>query len=141
MIFTSTDGRSRLDTWAGTAEVEVVGVDQPSAEEALAYLLEEWGAETVSIEAGPITALPLYRPGSAPLIDELLLSVYLGDRVAGSVRGAPFLDPTALGRAFWVGHSPTTRNRAWSASPVVPGSSNGSPAGNLRERQARGRPR
>jgi riboflavin biosynthesis pyrimidine reductase len=100
MIFTSMDGRSRLETWAGPAQVEVVGVDQPSAEEALAYLLEKWGAETVSIEAGPSTALPLYRQASAPLIDELLLSVYLGDRVPGSVRGAPFLDPAALGRAF-----------------------------------------
>ena len=100
MVFTSTEGRSRLESWAATAQVEVVGVDQPSAKEALAYLLEEWGAKTVSIEAGPSTALPLYRQGSTPPIEELLLSVYLGDRVAESVRGAPFLDAGALDQMF-----------------------------------------
>lgn len=100
MIFTSPDGRSRLETWARTAQVEVIGVDQPSARAALSYLLKERGAETISIEAGPSTALPLYAPGSTPPIDELLLSVYLNDRIAESVCGAPFLDAAELDRTF-----------------------------------------
>ncbi|NNG15852.1 MAG: hypothetical protein HKM89_05165, partial [Gemmatimonadales bacterium] len=77
LVFTSTDGRSRLATWAASVPVEVVGVDQPSTGKALAHLQEERGARTVSLEAGPSTTLPLYEQGSAPPIDELLLSVYL----------------------------------------------------------------
>lgn len=100
MIFTSTEGRSRLESWATASQVEVVGVDHASMHAAVAFLLGDRGVRTLSIEAGPSTTLPLYRQTSTPSIDELLLSVYLGNRVAAGVRGAPFLDPATLNRTF-----------------------------------------
>jgi riboflavin biosynthesis pyrimidine reductase len=100
LIFTSTDGKSRLASWAEANQVEVVGVDHPSAGEAVAHLQDERGAGTVSLEAGPSTTLPMYHDGPTRPIDELLLSVYLGPRISGSVRGARFLDREALERAF-----------------------------------------
>ncbi|HBQ17839.1 MAG TPA: hypothetical protein DEF51_44195, partial [Myxococcales bacterium] len=70
---------------------EVVGVDDPSPREAVAWLRARAGS--VSIEAGPSIAVPLYDP---PLvIDELLLSVFEGE-IDPRARGRAFLDASAL---------------------------------------------
>ncbi len=86
---------ARLLVYAGpTAEleglpphVEVVRAVAPSARGALRHLLEERGCASVSVEAGPRVAVPLYEEPS--MIDELALSVFEGA-----------LDPRAIGGAF-----------------------------------------
>ncbi|MCP5056231.1 MAG: hypothetical protein GY937_05825 [bacterium] len=75
-------------------EVVVVGDTAPSLRRALAFTRSELGAQAVSIEAGPSTALSLYDD---PLqIDELWLSEYLEANVSASVRGPRFLAPNVL---------------------------------------------
>jgi riboflavin biosynthesis pyrimidine reductase len=98
MIVTSSEGARRLGAWAAAADVQVVAMAEPSAEQALRYLAETMGARALSIEAGPHTALPLYR--SPTLVDELWLSTYLGPSVATSVLGPAFLDAASLDAAF-----------------------------------------
>jgi riboflavin biosynthesis pyrimidine reductase len=74
-------------------EVRVVGRDDPSPRAALAYLREELGCRSVSVEAGPSVATGLYEAPCA--IDELLLSVYDGP-LEEAARGGRFLDEDAL---------------------------------------------
>ena len=70
----------------------------PSITAAVAFLQKEMGSDTVAIEAGPSTSLQLYRPSLT--VDELLLSEFLGPTLPPLVKGAPFLDPEAIERAF-----------------------------------------
>jgi len=98
IIFTSREGEARLAAWAVEANVQVVSVVQPSAAAAIKYLRETVGAATIAVEAGARTTLPLYQPPS--VVDELLLSTYLGRTVAARVRGSAFLDPATLDRLF-----------------------------------------
>lgn len=102
VIVTSSEGARRLGAWAAAAAVHVVTMAEPSAAQALRFVRESLGARTISIEAGPHTALPLYQ--SPSLVDELWLSVYLSPTVATSVVGPAFLDPASLDAAF-TGHT------------------------------------
>ncbi|MBW2244727.1 MAG: hypothetical protein JRH01_22325 [Deltaproteobacteria bacterium] len=75
-------------------EVKVFGDPTPSLRRALAFTRKELGAQAVSIEAGPSTALSLYDD---PLqIDELWLSEYLEEELADGLRGPRFLASSAL---------------------------------------------
>ena len=75
-------------------EVMVVGDTAPSLRRALAFARSELGAQAVSIEAGPSTALSLYDD---PIqIDELWLSEYLDTEVPAALRGSRFLAPSVL---------------------------------------------
>src|SRR5690606_36540989 len=56
IVLTSERAAEALPT---RAEVEIVGVPEPSARAALAYLRDERGCRAISIEAGPKTAVPL----------------------------------------------------------------------------------
>ena len=88
VVFTSKAAAASLRL---PARVEVVGVDDPSPREAVGWLRARAGS--VSIEAGPSIAVPLYDP---PLvIDELLLSVFEGE-IDPRARGRAFLDAAAL---------------------------------------------
>lgn len=80
VIFTTRAAAARL----GGGGVEVASAEAPSARAALAYLRDERGCRSVSVEAGPRVAGPLYDP--PPVIDELMRSVYEGP-----------LDPRARG--------------------------------------------
>jgi riboflavin biosynthesis pyrimidine reductase len=71
IVLTSTPAAGR----AWPPELDVVGLPAPSARAAIAHLAG-LGYRSVSIEAGPRTAVPLYEPPLA--IDELLLSVFEG---------------------------------------------------------------
>ena len=98
MVVTSSEGARRLGAWAAAADVQVVALAEPSAEQALRCMSETLGARAVSVEAGPQTALPLYQ--SPGLVDELWLSTYLGSTVAPNVVGPVFLDAGSLEAAF-----------------------------------------
>lgn len=84
------DVRQSLKSFKWT---KVHGVERTDAVDALAWLRATRDAKSISIEAGPRTALPLYEHG----VDQLLLSRYTGalddDQVAGD-----FLDDAALER-------------------------------------------
>lgn len=84
ILFTTEQSAPKL---RGRSSIEVVAVAEPSARAALAYLRDVRGARSVSVEAGPTTAVPLYEAPCA--IDELMLSVFEGP-----------LEPRARGGAF-----------------------------------------
>lgn len=72
VVLTTPSAAARLRGGA----VEVAAIERPSARAAIDYLMRERGCRSVSIEAGPRTASPLYAPPAA--IDELARSVYEG---------------------------------------------------------------
>ncbi len=84
IVFTTHAAAERM---RAQARVEIVGHDAPSARAAIEHLRRVRGCRSVSIEAGPRTAVPLYDPPLA--IDVLALSVFVGP-----------LDPVARGGAF-----------------------------------------
>ncbi len=94
IVFTSSAAAPSLR--ARTA-IEIASVPAPSARVALSFLRSERGCRSVSVEAGPSTAAPLYEPPCA--IDELALSVY-GGPLDPRARGGRFLDERALERRF-----------------------------------------
>jgi len=76
--------------------VEVVGDPAPGIERAVSHLRER-AVDSILIEAGPSTALTLYRATDPSLhVDELLLSVYRGPRLPEHVRGGDFLPEARL---------------------------------------------
>jgi riboflavin biosynthesis pyrimidine reductase len=80
------------------ASIEVVGHPAPDLRAALTYLRLRRGARRISIEAGPSTATAAY---SEPrLVDELLLSVFLGRSVPESVAGGELPPPTKIERVM-----------------------------------------
>lgn len=85
--------------------VEVVRVVAPSARAALRHLVEERACASVSVEAGPRVAVPLYDEPS--MIDELALSVFEGA-----------LDPRAVGGAFVDERALATMRRAGGPATV-----------------------
>lgn len=98
VIYTGRRGQWRLESRAADRGVEVVGVAEPSVHGAIELLRFEFGAATISVEAGPSTARRLYEPPVA--VDELLLSVCEAPEIPGDARGGAFLDAVELGRIF-----------------------------------------
>lgn len=94
LIFTTEASAERL---RARSELEIVGVAEPSARAALAHLRDVRGCRSISVEAGPKVAAPLYERPCA--IDELALSVYTGS-LDPRAKGGRFLDESDIERAF-----------------------------------------
>ncbi len=95
LVFTGEAAARALAAPARRAGVEVVGHPEPGLRAALDWL-EAHGLPDVAVEAGPSTALELYRP---PLrVDELMLSVFEEPGLPAPVRGGDFLAPAELDR-------------------------------------------
>lgn len=92
LVFTGRDSAAQLGELP--PGVSCVGVAQPSIFAAVAWAHRD-GARTISIEAGPSAALPLYE--NPMNVDEILLSRFQGS-VAAGVAGGDFLDPGTLAR-------------------------------------------
>ena len=78
------------------ASIEVVGHPAPDLRAAVTYLRFRRGARRIAIEAGPSTAIAAYR--DPPLVDELLLSVFLGASIPESVAGGELPPPAEIER-------------------------------------------
>jgi riboflavin biosynthesis pyrimidine reductase len=115
VIFTTREGQWALESQAANHGVEVVGVENPGAHSAVEFLRREFGAATISIEAGPSVSRQFYEP---PLrVDELLLSVYEASRIPQSVEGGFFLPRPDLERFFRKRSAPygvKTEGGSWS---------------------------
>ncbi len=98
VVYTSRAGQWRLESRAADRGVEVVGVDEPSVGGAIDLLRYQFGAATISVEAGPSVSRQLYEPPVT--VDELLLSVYDAPQIPAGVRGDPFLDAGELVHVF-----------------------------------------
>lgn len=85
LILTTDAGRARL----AHSRHEVVALPALSVRTAVAWLRDTRRARCVSIEAGPSTSRALYDEPS--LVDELLLSLYLGEAPPPHVIGEPLL--------------------------------------------------
>lgn len=117
VIYTSKHAATNLREELAVAAIDVVGSAQPDLRDAIAYLRSEAGCRTISIEAGPSTSGQLYEP--PVLVDELMLSAYLGATVPDGVVGAPFLGPERLGDLFGrrsAEHHVTEPSGEWSFS-------------------------
>lgn len=102
VIFTSREGQWELESQATSHGVEVVGAEHPSPQSAIEFLRREFGAATISIEAGPSVSRQFYEP---PLVvDELLLSVYDAPRIPRSVEGG-FFQPRSELESFFAEQS------------------------------------
>ncbi|MBL4688281.1 MAG: hypothetical protein JKY37_27085 [Nannocystaceae bacterium] len=98
VIITGRVGAQRLKATLGSrTDIRLVALPEPSAAAAIAWAQRELGARTISIEAGPSTAVPLYEHPVA--IDELMLSVYEGTPPAAVV-GKPFVSPAQIDAAL-----------------------------------------
>lgn len=73
--------------------VEVLGAERPDARGALTALRRR-GVTSISIEAGPTTAVPLYDPPI--VVDELMLSELEREALPPAVAGGRFLDDARL---------------------------------------------
>jgi riboflavin biosynthesis pyrimidine reductase len=98
IVFTSHDAASDIMPAAQERSIEVVSHPTPSIIAAATFLQKEMDSSTVAIEAGSSTSLQLYRPSL--VVDELLLSEFLGPALPPSVKGAPFLGPASIEEAF-----------------------------------------
>jgi riboflavin biosynthesis pyrimidine reductase len=95
---------------SGGAAVEWIGREAPGLLDALAYLRGVHGLATVLVEAGPSTSAALYEaPGH---VDELMLSICHVAALPPGVKGEPFLDEAARGRAGLVEVARTDRDEA-----------------------------
>jgi riboflavin biosynthesis pyrimidine reductase len=98
IVFTSHDAAAEIMPAAIERSIDVVSYDAPSITAAVEFLQKEMGSGTVAIEAGPSTSRQLYSPSL--MIDELLLSEFMGPTMPRSVKGAPFLNPGAIEEVF-----------------------------------------
>ncbi len=114
VIYTGLQGQWRLESQGADHGVEVIGVDEPSVRGAVQFLRYEFGAATISIEAGPSVSCQLYEP--PPVVDELLLSVVEVPDLPASVRCGRFLTAEDVGRIFSrysVPYRVTTEDGEW----------------------------
>lgn len=124
-VFTGKEAASGIIPEALERSIDVVGHAAPSIAAAVEFVRQELGCTTVAIEAGPSTSLQLYRP--ALMVDELLLSQFLGPVLPQSVQGIPFLDSVAIEAAFPVSSKPYLVDepsgpwlfRRWTRRPVA----------------------
>jgi len=93
-IVTDAQGAARLRPQLSNARVRLVEMDVSSGGSAIAWAREHLAARTITVEAGPSTALPLYEP-AGQRVDELMLSVFEGT-VPADVIGKPFLSQDEL---------------------------------------------
>jgi len=98
LVYTGLDATLDLPS-----HVQVHRVAEPSPRGAIRHLQETCGCASVSIEAGPRVALPLYEPPS--VVDELLLSTFEG-ALDERARGGSFLSEAEIA-ATMVAAGPT----------------------------------
>lgn len=84
--------------------VEIVRDATPSPRRAIRHLLDVRDCASVSIEAGPSVAVPLYD--DPMVVDEAMISVFLGP-LAPEARGGRFLDPAAIEERMRLAGGPT----------------------------------
>jgi riboflavin biosynthesis pyrimidine reductase len=88
ILFTGESAPASLDAAAALRDIDLVRHPAPDARAAIAYLRAAHAARSISIEAGPSTALPLYDPPVA--VDELMLSTFDEPDLPEEARGAAF---------------------------------------------------
>lgn len=96
-IFTGREGQARLGAGAAARGVEIMSVAEPTPRAAIEWLRDK-EVGRISIEAGPSTARRLYEP--PVVVDELLLSTFLGDELPELARGPVLLLPGGLEEAL-----------------------------------------
>ena len=109
VVFTSLEGLERLERKAGAFGVQVVGREEPDVRGAVSWLRDQ-GLDRVTIEAGPATALQLYRDEN--MVDGLCLSTYQGSELAEAARGPQFLTGDELHRLLQPVEEATTFEEA-----------------------------
>jgi riboflavin biosynthesis pyrimidine reductase len=72
-------------------KIQIIRTTDSSLGSAIKYAKSELRAKTISIEAGPSTTSRLYKE-NPELVDEVLLSVYLG-KLPKELQGGPIPDP------------------------------------------------
>jgi len=93
IAITDAAGAARLRAQSGDGPaVHIVEMSVPTAAAAITWARENLSARTISVEAGPSTALTLYDPLR---VDELMLSI-LEAEPPPHIRGRPFLGLEAL---------------------------------------------
>jgi len=97
IVITNRAGAARLRPQVVGDSVHIVQLSVPSAAAAITWARENLGARTITVEAGPSTALSLYDSPSR--VDELMLSVLQSDPPP-QVRGRPFLSVSQLQAAL-----------------------------------------
>ncbi len=95
VIATGPEGAGRL----GSVDVEVFVDPSPGLQSTLAWLRQERGLGTVTLEAGPSTVRPLYEGDGGP-IDEIFLSVYRGPTPPEVAQGPGLVAPERLQASF-----------------------------------------
>ncbi|HKK71776.1 MAG TPA: hypothetical protein VKA86_11205 [Candidatus Krumholzibacteria bacterium] len=91
--------------------ITVCGDETPSLERALDWLRRERECASISIEAGPSTASPLYEPEGA--VDELLLSRWTGDRLDEDLIAGDLPDDTTLRHTMERVHASPVDDQGW----------------------------
>lgn len=104
VIFTSSEAAGGVRERVGDGGIEVAASDDPSVRAAVRWLRREHGARTVSIEAGPTTAVELYA--DPVRIDELMLSRYREPELDERVRGPVLLSIDELEARVGAGTAP-----------------------------------
>lgn len=103
LVVSSPAAAAGLRERADPARIEVVARAAPSLRDTLALLRDERGLASVCVEAGPSSSAALY---DAPLaVDELMLSVFRGERIDDSVRGGRFVAADRLAEHFTERHA------------------------------------
>jgi riboflavin biosynthesis pyrimidine reductase len=118
VVTTETVAPRLAERFVDEPRIEIVGRAETGIRDVL-QVLGERGFRSICIEAGPSTSRALY---DEPVwVDELMLSVYLGTRLAPSVRGGEFLDSDTLARDFSVRGESVQRERSgpWSFRRIV----------------------
>lgn len=100
VIYTGVEGADALES-AGDLGVPIIRDERPSLARALVYLRAHLGCRTVVVEAGPSTSAALYggsgqRGDRLAQVDELLLSIYQGERLSPSSHGPTFVSAAAI---------------------------------------------
>lgn len=98
MVFTTHDGGELIRDPAVRRGIEVVSRSEPSLRDAISYLRESRGAESIVIESGLSTSRSLYE--TPVLLNELMLSIYSESRLPRSVKGRHFSSVPQLGLIF-----------------------------------------
>lgn len=91
VIYTSSNAAESLNTRSAERGIPVVGDPSPSLRKAIAWLRKNRGAETVSLEVGAALSRPLYET-QPPLVDEVMLSVFLEPQLPEGAKGPRFVD-------------------------------------------------
>jgi len=94
VVYTSSSTGRSLKARAEARGIPVVSDPSPSLQKAVAWLRENEGAKTVSLEIGAALSRPLYEKPES-LVDEVMLSIFLEPNLPEGSKGPPFVD---LGR-------------------------------------------